>query len=194
MDQQLGLLRQAKESMLVADHAGSDEFDSHRYAFQITFNEIFPRCLRYSFLIFLYSVVETDLTALCKEVRKRRNLPEEPVSRKKTPFERCKSFLSKSCGIDFESVPAWEQLKILEKVRNCIVHADGCVQVSRDKEFLERKVASGIGLTLSDHSVSKGRLYVDQEFCTASSNAAISFFTIVFEQTRFGPENMMFEG
>ena len=193
MEKQLDLLHETREALLRAEAKSWEDLQVDLPEFKIVFDHIFPRCLRYSFVVFLYSVVETELEALGNELRKRRELPEDPISGKATPLERCKTFLSKNFTIDFGSISSWEKLVTLEKVRNCIAHAGGRIEDSRDKEFLGRKAESGIGLNISDHAVSKGRLSIEQEFCVSSSEAAISFFDLVFERTGFGPEEMKFE-
>jgi len=192
MEDQLNLLRETKEALIRTEAKCWEDLDVDLREFKIVFNEIFPRCLRYSFVVFLYSVMETQLDALCNEIRKRRGLPEE-LRDKRTPLERCKDFISKSFGIDFGKTPTWEALTVLEKVRDCIAHTGGRVEDSRDRDFLEIKAKAGIGLAFSDHSISKGRIIVEHKFCADTSDAAISFFGMVFERTGFGPETMQFE-
>ena len=190
MDQQLGLLRETKEALIRTECIDWDELQSQKYEFDAVFGQVFPRCLRYSFVMLLYSIVENEIVAVCGEVRKRRNLSE--LAGKETPLGRCKTFLSKTCGIDF-GVSEWEKLTILEKVRDCVAHAGGRVGASRDKGFLEGIATLGKGITISEHPIFKGVLCVDQKFCLDSSDAAISLFRIIFDRAGFGSEPVRFD-
>ena len=163
MGDQLNLLRETREALIRADAKSWEDLDVDLREFKIIFNEIFPRCLNYSFVVFLYSVVETELEAVCNEIRKRRGLHEE-LRDKRTPLERCKGFLSKNFSTDFGNTPPWHALIVLERVRNCIAHTGGRVKNSRNRDFLKIKARAGIGLTVSDHSISKGRIIVEHKF------------------------------
>jgi hypothetical protein len=193
IEKQLELLRETKEALLRAEYSSPEDLDIELPRFKIVFDQVFPRCLRYSFVVFLYSVVETELESLCSELRKRRKLSDGPASGKVTPLEQCKTFLSRNYTLDFGRIPAWEALLTLEKVRDCIAHTGGRVEASRDKEFLETKAKSCGGLSISDQPVFKDRLYIEQEFCLSSTDAAITFFDLVFEPTGFGPAELTFE-
>lgn len=193
MEKQLELLRETKGALLRAECESWEDLQAELPGFEITFDQVFPRCLRYSFIVFLYSVVETELEALRGELIKRRELSEGPVSVKVSPLERCKTFLSANFSFDFGSIPVWEKLLTLEKVRDCIVHTGGRIEVSRDRAFLEKMAKSDIGFGISEHSVFRDRLHIEQEFCVSSANAAITFFDFVFERTGFGPAQLTFE-
>lgn len=191
MEQQLDLLRQTKEEFLLADcktsGASFEEYRAEKDSLDWTFTNVFPRSLRYSFVMFLFSIVENQLVVLCEELRRRKNLAEENMTGRMSPLERCKAFLSNTCAIDFGAVRAWERLAILEKVRNCIAHAGGRVEDSRDKECLEKLATDGVGISISGHPTSKGLLAIEPRFCKDSTDAAIEFFTAVFERGGFGP-------
>jgi len=190
MDQQLGLLSEVHESLIKAEFGNSDEFSSQKYEFEAVYGGVFPRSLRYSFVMLLYSVVENEIVAVCAEIRKRRHLFEESIPGKETPLERCKKFLSKNCDIDFGVMPEWQKLTVLEKVRDCIAHVGGRIDFSRDRAFLESVSTSGMGITKSNHPIFRGILTVEQAFCLECSAAVISFFTIIFDQAGFGSETM----
>ena len=55
----------------------------------------------------------------------------------------------------------WEQLRTLQKIRDCIVHAYGRVKDSRDETFLHELAAKGIGISIGHD----GRLRVGKPFC-----------------------------
>lgn len=193
MEKQLELLCETKGALLRAECESWEDLQAELPGFEMTFNQVFPRCLRYSFIVFLYSAVETELEALRRELIKRRKLSEVPVSAKATPLERCKTFLCTNFSLDFGSIPVWEKLLTLEKVRDCIAHTGGQIEVSRDRAFLERMAKSDIGFGISEHSVFRGRLRIEKEFCFSSANAAITFFDFVFERTGFGPARLTFD-
>src|SRR5437588_2567313 len=109
MEDQLGLLRETKEAFLRADCKNWDEWDAESAGFEWTFNQLFPRCLRYSFVVLLYSVVETKLTAFCKELSKRRKVPCPDWNGRKFSLEKCKPFLSKTTGINLKNTLAWNK-------------------------------------------------------------------------------------
>ncbi len=183
MEQQLGLLRETEEAFLRAECKSWEEFQAEKHGFEWTFKQLFPRCLRYSFVVFLYSVIETELISFCREFSKRRNLPDLNLQGKKFSFERCKPFLSKTVGIEIGNVSAWNRLTFLEKVRNCIAHTGGIVEDSKDKKLLKEAAGAGIGITISE-----GRLDIESTYCKASTDAAIEFFRTAFDRGGFGPE------
>src|SRR5207245_3129442 len=93
MEQQLGLLRETQESILRADCTSWEDWDAERKGFEWTYGHLFPRCLRYSFVVFLFSIIEEALMAFCKEFSERRKLPPLNLHGKKFCLERCKPYL-----------------------------------------------------------------------------------------------------
>ena len=188
MEQQLALLRETKDALLRADCEHWEEFNAQRSNHEWTFVHLFPRCFRYSFVIFLYSVIEAELISLCTEFSRRRKIPSLNLHGKKFCLERCKPFLFRTIGIESGKALAWNKLTVLEKVRNCISHAGGVIEDSKDKKFLKEATRAGIGIAISKHTISKGRLDIAPEFCKDSTDAAIEFFSAVFERGGFGSE------
>jgi len=188
MESQLELLHEIKEALIRADSPSWEEWDAERHNFDLAFKEMFPRILRYSFVLFLYSVVEEEFTALVKAICKQRKIPFQGWEGKKFSLKRCKSTSRHLYAVTLPNDLAWNKLLVLEKVRNCIAHVGGVVEDSKDKEFLKEAVSAGIGITISKHSISKGRLDINPKFCKKSTDAAIEFFTAVFERGGFGPD------
>lgn len=188
MESQLGLLREIKEALIRADYPDWEEWDAQRHNFDLAFKEMFPRILRHSFVLFLYSVVEGELTALVKVICQQRKIPFQGWDGKKFSLKRCKSTSRNLYGINLPNDLAWNKLLVLEKVRNCIAHAGGCLEYCKDedKKFLKEAVKAHIGLSISKHQISQGLLAVDPKFCAETTNAAIEFFTYVFERGGFG--------
>lgn len=187
MEEQMVRLRKEEELRLKRKSKDYEEWTIMQVEHEILFDDYFPRFLRYSFINLLYSIVANRLTALCTEIQNRRNLPLGPKDLKGSELDRCKVFLYKLVSVDISTIANWEPLKSLEKVRHCIVHADGLVAKSRDRGVLEKLVATDSSISILDKSPFAGTLQVDVHFCESAIANATEFFDNLFNLAGFGP-------
>lgn len=146
----------------------------------------FERALRYSFIVLLHLVVENQLVQFCNELKEQRNLPIRSNEMSGDAIKRSKIYLQKVAGI---SNINWTPVEDLSKVRNCIVHAFGKVELSRDENYLRQMEARGNGLSITSWGVGfeeEGILSPNSDFCTSAVRDATTFFEEVFEAASFG--------
>jgi hypothetical protein len=127
-------------------------------------------------------VFETRLRAACDEIAKRRNLELKEKDLKGAAIERAKVFLEKVAKTPVKDQETWQWLKDFQKVRDCIVHANGRIEMSRDKKRLNELCNKDLGL-----SIDAGSLTIEQEYCTKTLKMAQGFFDQIFLAAGFGP-------
>ncbi|MFC1463001.1 hypothetical protein ACFLQU_05270, partial [Verrucomicrobiota bacterium] len=62
---------------------------------------------------------------------------------------RSKTYLEKACGVDFP-MKHWSAMQKLNRVRNCIVHAEGDIERARSPDKLEHIVGNTKHLKLKN--------------------------------------------
>lgn len=140
----------AEEESEISDYL-SDEY--------YVIEEIHIGMFRKSTLVSLYSFLENSMSVLCNYVQVRESYRLKLDDLKGRGIERARRYLEKVADINFDSLnDEWGKLKNLNRVRNCIVHADGHVDQS---ETLENIVTSTSGLSLKDDLIKVERKYVD---------------------------------
>jgi hypothetical protein len=117
---------------------------------------------RYSFVVLLHILLETQLRVFCADVQIQRGLPEVSVRDfRGSAVEQAELFLSKLAGVKPQEFPEWEHLRTLQKLRDCIVHTYGSVSDSRDQKFLRELSTKAIGVSIGHDD----RLSLDKAFC-----------------------------
>jgi hypothetical protein len=144
-----------------------DEYDLHcqiGYHLQRHYDEdLFP-AMRYSFVVLVHIIFENHLRAFCAEIQKDRGIAMSLSDVNGKPIERARTFLTKLAALPVGDLPAWQQLRNIQKVRDCIVHAYGHVSELHndgDRKSIEQLVNQNIGITIDE----TGRLMVDKVFC-----------------------------
>ncbi len=106
----------AKKSKIDFDDPYCDVDEYFLYASE------YPNILRKSFLIICYSFLEHELIAECKlKGDLRAGGIDDAV---------------KCLGFDVSSYKPWNEIKNIQKIRNCIVHSDGVLTNCRDREYI----------------------------------------------------------
>jgi len=165
-------------------------FDALMEEYDWVYGYFFPRSLRYSFVVLLFLVIEHQLNQLCDEIKKRQSLPIRANEMSGDVLKRSKVYLEKIAGI---SINNWSDLEDLSKVRNCIVHALGKVELSKDEKHLRQLVKRNVGLYISSKDFQEeGYLVVSADYCESAIRVAKKFFDEIFEAADFGPELSMF--
>lgn len=111
-----------------------------------------PSMYRKSTLVSLYSYLEHTLNSFCFTLHKMFNTKIEINDMKGDGIVRAKTFLSKIFGIDFgDANSKWAFLNDLNKIRNCIVHADSDLQSVHNPESIEKVISKYDGLKIVDN-------------------------------------------
>ncbi len=109
--------------------------------------QLFPYLMATGNLFSATSLFETYLLLLAKQVEQLANV--ELKNTKGQGLQRIFNFL-KGCGIQYNVIQLWPQVDAAIKIRNCLTHANGLLEWSRDREELCRIIKRGIFLS-KDH-------------------------------------------
>ncbi len=100
-------------------------------------DEIMVPIFRYSTVVMLYSLFESELLRLKQNVEK--SSGKSPVDSKELkggPTEQILRFLEAFYSINLKSINEFSKIRDIQKIRDCIVHCLGDVSISRDKDYL----------------------------------------------------------
>jgi len=78
--------------------------------------------------------------------------------------------------------PVWQQLRTLQKVRDCIVHAYGYVARSRDEKFLRELAAQEFGISIDEE-----RILLTKAFCEWQVHTLRTLFSRLFLAAGWNP-------
>jgi len=163
------------------------EYNAEVLFFEERYERDFPSKIRYSFIVVLHIVLEDRLRATCNEIHRRKNLTITEKDLRGAPFERVKTFLKKIAQINFDNQQSWQELKDLQIIRDCIVHTNGRIEESRDKNRIYDLCKKQIGISDLD-----GYLLVEKTFCMRSLKAISSFFEGLLDSAGFGSGRITF--
>lgn len=125
---------------------------------------IYLRMHRYSAILASYSYLESSMLKICTDLEKRRNIAISVSDLQGDGIFRCKKYLNKMAGIDFEEINhQWSDLATLNKLRNCIVHADGDAERVRGSDNFIAQIESSADL-----------FFVEERLLMISSNFVYS--------------------
>lgn len=124
-------------------------------------DRVFLRSFRYSAIVTIYSLLETSMNSLCNLLKQMKGLSVEVDELRGDGIERAKLYLSKICAIKFpDKSHEWSEIQKLNKIRNCIVHAEGDIWRVHSPKKLNNVVKSTKGLTLEN----KQYLVVEKQY------------------------------
>ena len=194
MENQYAKVRKIKKETIAKVPAGLSEEEFLEWQSQLDLHEEryerdFPSKMRYSFLVLLHIIFETRLLSACNEISRRRNIDIKEKQLKGPPIERANIFLRRIVHIFPKNQKPWQTLSDLQKVRDCIVHANGKVSESRDKKHFEDVFSKDIGVSVDD----SGYLKIERRYCEHSLDATKAFFNDLFTVAGFGPETPIVE-
>lgn len=141
-------------------------------------NELYP-AMRYSFIVLQHIITETQLRSFCSKIQSERHVPVGVTDLKGSAIDQTRTFLTKLAGVSVQAFPdkEWENLRTVQKIRDCVVHAYGRVKDSRDEAFLRRLAANDSGVSIDQ----QGRLLVRKVFCEQQLANLRSLFERLFE-------------
>lgn len=138
------------------------DFGSSQSLMEIEY--IYLRMHRYSAILAIYAYLELSMNNVCFLVKQKHKLPVDVTDFKGDGIERSKLYLEKMGKLDFSTVnPVWARVRLLNKVRNCIMHANGDAAEVRRGDFV-KTVHGTNGLSF----VEKSLIHVSKEFVLSS--------------------------
>ena len=114
--------------------------------------DVFPTTLRYSYITTIYIHIESKLSEICNNLINKNQLrfDQIPGNLNKKWKTYLSNFDSFSTSID------WSVIDEVTKVRNCIIHCNGNISISRDHKYLRAlcssRVSNKIFLSLRKNS------------------------------------------
>ena len=115
------------------------EFTVFRTGYEFEFGEI----LRIAFIVTLGILLEQDIRKYCDEFKEQLNLEIGWKDFRGSALDRFKLFINKLVKIKLSiSNTTWKDLNSIVALRNCLVHADGCLEnfseANKVKDFARR--------------------------------------------------------
>jgi hypothetical protein len=122
------------------DRDSVGEFHSERDMARYMHDTILIPMHRYSCIVMLFTTVERELIRLVENLEKGRwkKMSEEKGMKNKPCMAKAEKFVQDFCGVKLSDYPQYEALIDLQKIRDCIIHCQGEVALSRDKEVLAK--------------------------------------------------------
>jgi hypothetical protein len=186
LESQIGPLRDEELQILLQTKPNRfEETDTTESEISLFYNFVSPRFLRYSFIVLLFLTLESQLNALCDYLKDQQNLPLRVNDLKGDSIARCKTYLHKLAKIHPVDEHLWNNVDDLSKVRNCIVHALGKVELSVDKKRLITIASQSDSLSITDHQTSEdGVLFMKPEYCKQAIKDVGTLFDGLFSAIR----------
>jgi len=133
--------------------------------YHFTYEVMFPRSQRYSFVVLLFLNLENLLTRFSDGIKRRDGHQIRANDLKGDIIARSRMYLHKIANVPALPQDAWENIEDLSKVRNCIVHTLGEVSLSSDQKRILDIATQGIGLSIGDSDINEGFIVLEPIYC-----------------------------
>lgn len=121
-------------SDVVTTHQGLDDSTYH---LETIFEDYFPNLQRRSALITLFSFLEYQLDKLCRLFATDQEFSISLSDLKDTGIDRSYRYLTKVVGLEIDNgTSTWRELKLIQGLRNAIVHDDGKLKKPETKKYV----------------------------------------------------------
>ncbi len=154
LEQEATLIRKGYQSSELLERLGIEDYLEK-------LEDYFPDLLRKSLFVAIYTAIETELIRWCDRAQKRKKLLLAPRELAGSAPERAKTYITKELGMKLP--PEWAELKDYEKLRHCLVHAQGHLKFIKredDAKHLKEYIRRQRHLQLSNDEVT-----LDKGFC-----------------------------
>jgi hypothetical protein len=186
---------QIKEKEEIKKYLDTIDDDEERYAehqlaeeaFSYNYEIMFPRSLRYSYIILLFLNLESILSKFCSAVREKNNTDLTANLLKGDIVDRSKVYLKRIIKIDGIDDNKWINIEDLSKVRNCIVHTAGRIDLSNNKDRLKQIASQNIGLSIGDSDLNEGYIVLNSEYCKTMTKQVRELVDELFDKAGYGP-------
>jgi hypothetical protein len=129
------------------------------------YDEDLKPAMRYSFIVLVHIVFENQLRQFCNEIKKEKKFNLSLPDLSGSPIDRAQTFLSKVAGLSVGGFPEWQNVRSIQKVRDCVVHAYGRLgdlANDKDKKAIRELATKNVGIGVDQYS---GKLTIDNAFC-----------------------------
>lgn len=163
------------------------ERDAEIWACDRQYTIDFRRILRFTTLMSVYTLVESNLFLLTQEIASRNRLMLDMGDMRANDLvERFKKFWTKVAHLPWWPDPNWEALKSIEELRNCIAHRNGVVRDNDGKirQLLQRDLGVrlvGVDDRLADPAEA-GTLDIEERFCREAVGQMVGLFEGIFNR------------
>jgi hypothetical protein len=159
------------------------EFDAERDALHQRFDSWIPTVAAYSAVVFLHSIIETQLEALAECVGNRQGSRFLVKDMHGSAVERSAIFLERVLSINVKKDPAWSCLKDLQTLRNIIVHRGGKPGESDDERKKVGELVSRYPPALELRKVDgfHEQVWMSMNLCRDFAQKGYGFFERVFK-------------
>ena len=159
--------------------------EAHKHEFE----KVLPRLVGYSFVMMLFSELEFRINGICRELKKRENVPLNINDFKGDLIERFSKFLIIANKPQLEKNEKTEINEFIV-VRNCIVHNNGFLSNFSKLEKLRNIAKSKLHIKIVGKA-DNARIKVSSGFLYSRIEFFIALFRRLFEALNFGPEFMI---
>jgi hypothetical protein len=131
---------------------------------------IFRQTLRFSMIMSTFTLVESNLSRVAREIARRKHLPLDMEDLQAKDLVRTfQKFWTKVAGLSWWTDPRWDSLKDLEELRNCIAHRRG--ELRANEKRIHQLIGRGTGVSVraANDSLADpedvGIIVVEEDFC-----------------------------
>ena len=165
-----------------------DEFWSWYYP--VHWDEIFRTNLRSSFLVSLVSMIESQLSEVCRDVEVIARTPIQAGDLKGSLLERTHLFLEKFGAFQQPTAEVWAKFSRIYDIRNVFVHHAGFLPAYNHENRTRQFIEGGKMITETN-----GTLTIKREFCVDALRVAQELLdAIAGELSALCSRVQMFEG
>ena len=181
------LIRLVRYGMDVENHFRQQTNDPEaRYSTE------YPIYLRYSNTLAAFILFETRAKSLAREIRKANDHLKFSLSDFNGSFiEKLKNFLKQVewDRLHSDKYDFWAELKLLQSIRNSIVHADGLLEdlQAKDRSFLNLKIEERSDLS----TTADGFIFLEEKYPSYALDVIFHFFDKLYDIAGYPefPEN-----
>lgn len=155
------------EDARTSNHEDDEQHDYRASDSLLEIEFIYLRMHRYSAILTAYSYLESSMNKLCETLQKEKNIMTPISERSGAGINRCKKYLKEFASINFKAISrTWGDLALLNKVRNCIMHAGGDVNRTKDNCGILSAIKIGHDLSFIEENL----LMISGDYVTKSIN------------------------
>ena len=174
-----------------------DEFNESYEQEYWDYEETFPRILRSSFFVSAYSLMESKMAIICKQLEKDKQIPISWSDLKGDTLDQFKLYC-KLAGLElsYDSMD-WQEIQNYCMLRNCIVHNRGLIRGARKESKLQayadrKSIIENVLVGLSIRS--QPQIALTKEFCKGVTNTIWAFLSNVLKAYELQRQEQKAEG
>lgn len=156
------------------------------------FEKVLPRLVGYSFVMMLFSELEFRINEICRELKKREDVPLKINDFKGNLIERFSKFLIIANKPPLEKNEKTEITAFIV-IRNCVVHNNGFINNLSDPKKLRNVAKNKLHIEITGKGDNE-RIKVSSRFLYSRIEFFIAMFRRLFEALNFKPEYPIISG